>query len=127
MYKNVIGRRTALRSIVASAAGLLLPGLMGCEQKTPDTGQAAPEPSPQPPAAQPPETGPAMEGDGAMTPAKPSGGTMTKADAEYQEMPNGEENCANCQLFVAESNTCRVVEGDISPQGWCKLWVAKVS
>ena len=128
MHKYAIGRRTALRSIVASAAGLLLPGLMACEQKTPEMGeQAAPEAPPQPPAAQPAETDPGMEGGGTMAPAKGSGGKMTKADADYQEMPNGDESCANCQLFVAEDNSCRVVEGDISPQAWCKLWVAKAS
>jgi len=27
--------------------------------------------------------------------------------------------------FNAESNTCNVVDGQISPNGWCTLWVKK--
>jgi len=27
--------------------------------------------------------------------------------------------------FIAESNTCKLVEGQISPDGWCVLWAKK--
>ncbi len=29
------------------------------------------------------------------------------------------------QSGVAADNTCKVVEGKVSPQGWCQLWAAK--
>jgi hypothetical protein len=48
---------------------------------------------------------------------------ITKAQAQYQEQPNGEEKCANCAHFLAVSNTCNLVDGAIAAEGWCKLWV----
>ena len=30
--------------------------------------------------------------------------------------------CGNCLNFVAGSNTCKVVEGQVSPEGWCIFW-----
>jgi len=46
---------------------------------------------------------------------------MTKARAEYQGTPNGIYSCATCTLFIAP-NACKVVEGEISPDGWCKAY-----
>jgi hypothetical protein len=46
---------------------------------------------------------------------------MTKARAQYQGMPNGIYSCATCTLFVAP-NACKVVEGEVSPDGWCKAY-----
>jgi hypothetical protein len=46
---------------------------------------------------------------------------MTKAQAEYQDMPQGLYSCAMCTLFVAP-NACKVVEGEISRDGWCKAF-----
>jgi len=43
---------------------------------------------------------------------------MTKARAEYQDRPNGIYSCATCTLFE-KPNSCKVVEGDVSPDGWC--------
>lgn len=48
---------------------------------------------------------------------------LSKAIARYQTEPSGEQRCAGCAHFVAP-NACRVVEGDISPDGWCTLWLA---
>ena len=46
---------------------------------------------------------------------------MTKARAEYQGTPNGIYSCATCTLFVAP-DACKVVEGEVSPDGWCKAY-----
>jgi len=46
---------------------------------------------------------------------------MTKAQAEYQDAPNGIYSCGNCTLFVAPSS-CKVVDGDVSTDGWCKAY-----
>lgn len=51
------------------------------------------------------------------------GGVKTPKDkVAYQDSPKNGQRCSDCSLFVAESNTCQVVEGDISPEGWCKLF-----
>ena len=46
---------------------------------------------------------------------------MTKAGAEYQDTPNGIYSCATCTLFEAP-NSCKVVEGEVSKDGWCKAF-----
>ena len=46
---------------------------------------------------------------------------MTRAQAEYQDMPNGIYSCGTCTLFVAP-NLCKVVEGEVSKDGWCKAY-----
>jgi hypothetical protein len=40
--------------------------------------------------------------------------------------PQGCERCDNCSQFQAPSS-CKVVEGDVSPAGWCKVYVKKVA
>src|ERR1700757_4963808 len=44
---------------------------------------------------------------------------MTRAQAEYQDTPNGIYSCGLFSLFEAP-NGCKVVEGEISRDGWCK-------
>jgi hypothetical protein len=51
---------------------------------------------------------------------------MAPASAGYQETPKGDQQCANCTLFQASNNACTLVDGTISPSGWCKFWVKKV-
>jgi hypothetical protein len=46
---------------------------------------------------------------------------MSKKDAEYQDTPQDIRMCATCTLFEAP-RSCKVVEGDISPNGWCKVF-----
>ncbi len=51
---------------------------------------------------------------------------MSQAAAQYQETPKGDRQCSNCSLFKPP-NSCTLVEGNISPTGWCKFWVKKAS
>lgn len=51
---------------------------------------------------------------------------MAQKIAEYQETPKGDQQCSNCSLFQ-EPNACTLVDGEISPSGWCKFWVKKAS
>ena len=44
---------------------------------------------------------------------------------QYQAQPKGEQKCGSCLNFVAESNTCKLVAGQVSPEGWCSLWAKK--
>jgi hypothetical protein len=50
---------------------------------------------------------------------------MTQANAQYQAKPKNERSCGNCANFIAASKTCKLVEGQVSPEGWCNLWAAK--
>jgi hypothetical protein len=52
------------------------------------------------------------------------GPKLSKEDAKYQDMPSGQQRCAGCVHFEAP-NACSVVEGTISPNGWCKRYSAK--
>jgi hypothetical protein len=52
----------------------------------------------------------------AQQPAK-----MSKAQAEYQDSPKGIQSCATCSLFE-EPDQCRIVDGKVSPNGWCKAY-----
>jgi hypothetical protein len=52
---------------------------------------------------------------------------QTKASQKavgYQDMPKGAQQCDNCTQFVAPA-ACKVVEGNIAPTGWCKMYVKK--
>ena len=49
---------------------------------------------------------------------------MAQKAVEYQDTPNGDQECSNCSLFQ-EPNACTLVDGEISPKGWCKFWVKK--
>ncbi|TWB98224.1 hypothetical protein FBZ93_106183 [Bradyrhizobium macuxiense] len=48
---------------------------------------------------------------------------MTKPQAEYQDTPNGIYSCGLCTLFVAPDG-CKVVDGVIGKDGWCKAFAA---
>lgn len=50
---------------------------------------------------------------------------MSQQQAGYQDQPKGEQRCADCRHFVEEQGACRLVDGSISPDGWCTLWAAK--
>jgi hypothetical protein len=48
-----------------------------------------------------------------------------KADVNYREQPNEGKSCASCRLFTPSGSgkgTCAVVEGDVSPSGWCMAY-----
>jgi hypothetical protein len=47
----------------------------------------------------------------------------SKKQYQYQETPKNGEACKDCNYFEPKSNTCKVVEGSISPQGWCALYL----
>ncbi|HTI48542.1 MAG TPA: iron oxidase [Casimicrobiaceae bacterium] len=51
-------------------------------------------------------------------------GKVAKAAMKYQDQPNGDKKCSNCMQFIAP-DSCKVVEGKISPNGYCIAWVKK--
>jgi hypothetical protein len=59
----------------------------------------------------------------ASTPAQAK---IAKAAVAYQDTPNGDKECDNCNFFVAP-NACKTVDGEINPKGWCKIYNKKPS
>ncbi len=51
---------------------------------------------------------------------------IKQADAKYQDHPNGTQKCDGCVQFQAP-NACKIVDGTISPDGWCQFFGAKPS
>ena len=54
------------------------------------------------------------------------GGAMSKAEAAYQDEPKNGQACSACVHFQPASNTCKVVQGSISPKGWCNQFSPKL-
>jgi len=46
---------------------------------------------------------------------------VAKLDARYQEQPHGAQHCALCQYYI-EPVACKLVRGEVSPNGWCGLF-----
>jgi hypothetical protein len=46
---------------------------------------------------------------------------ISREAAEYQNTPKGMFSCAVCTFFI-RPRSCKLVAGDISPTGWCKLF-----
>jgi hypothetical protein len=42
----------------------------------------------------------------------------------YQDKPKGTDRCDGCSNFQAP-NACKLVDGEVSPQGWCSLFTKK--
>jgi hypothetical protein len=114
MAEVVPPRRVVLSNALAVGCGLLLPAiLIGCDSKKGESATAAAP-------ADAPDTGADASADSAA-PVAP--GKVTQASVQYQNQPKGVQQCGICAHFVAETNTCKLVEGQISPDGWCLLWV----
>jgi High potential iron-sulfur protein len=47
---------------------------------------------------------------------------MAQSSVRYQDSPKDGKQCDGCKFFVAP-NSCKTVDGTISPSGWCALWV----
>jgi hypothetical protein len=50
---------------------------------------------------------------------------VPKATFKYQDTPMDGKKCINCTYFIPETNECKMVEGAISPEGWCRIFVQK--
>jgi High potential iron-sulfur protein len=54
----------------------------------------------------------------------------SKTQFKYQTTPNNGKKCSTCNLFIpggsaSANGTCKVVDGSISPKGWCIAYSAK--
>jgi hypothetical protein len=62
-------------------------------------------------------------GLGAVLPARAEGAPakVSQLAAGYQGTPKDMFSCDTCTFFI-RPRSCKVVSGDISPTGWCKLF-----
>ena len=51
-------------------------------------------------------------------------GKVAQNSVAYQDKPKGTQRCDGCSLFQPPT-ACKVVDGQVSPQGWCSLFTAK--
>ena len=49
---------------------------------------------------------------------------VSQKAAGYQEKPKDEQKCCGCALFKSP-DSCTLVDGTISPDGWCRLYSKK--
>ena len=57
-------------------------------------------------------------------------GKARKQDMHYQDQPKDGQQCATCIQFLpgekpGASGACQIVEGPISPNGWCIEYIKK--
>jgi hypothetical protein len=55
---------------------------------------------------------------------------LSKASVHYQPHLKGKPDCDDCTQYIAPGSgkrpaSCKRVEGDINPHGWCELFEAK--
>ena len=55
---------------------------------------------------------------------------VSKAQFKYQNTPKNGQKCSGCTFYVPNGNpkangACKLVDGSISPNGWCTAWSAK--
>jgi hypothetical protein len=54
----------------------------------------------------------------------------TKASMQYRDTPNAKQQCDNCLQYVpgksaTANGQCKIVDGSISPKGWCIAYTPK--
>jgi hypothetical protein len=60
-----------------------------------------------------------------LLPLKHAAAKMSQKSVAYQDSPKDDQQCSNCSLFQPP-NACTLIDGEVSPAGWCKFWVKKV-
>lgn len=56
----------------------------------------------------------------------PAEAKMTQQAAKYQATPKNGQSCVTCALFNAPAS-CTLIDGVISPAGWCNFYSKKAS
>jgi hypothetical protein len=54
----------------------------------------------------------------------------SKAQVKYQNHPKGGAKCSGCKFFMPGNSakamgSCQIVDGSISPNGWCVAYTKK--
>lgn len=101
MKNQILPRRNILKAALAAGCSLWMPITLAAEETRKGTSTA-------------------NTAANTAAPAK-----VTQESVKYQAKPSNAQKCADCLHFIKESNTCKLVDGKISPEGWCILWVKK--
>ena len=64
--------------------------------------------------------------------AAADGSKASQASMHYQASPNGDKQCSGCNFFIPAADpsgngSCKLVDGSISPHGYCIAFSAKSS
>ncbi|MDE2112288.1 MAG: high potential iron sulfur protein [Alphaproteobacteria bacterium] len=51
---------------------------------------------------------------------------MSQKVAQYQDHPKDKHHCSICAHFKPP-NSCNIVAGVVSPNGWCRLYSPKIA
>jgi len=116
---EIASRRNVLRGGLAVACSLLIPtALLGCKAKTnePESSDASNQAAAREASN---ESANAVSNESS---APPTAGKVTQDSVQYQVQPKGDQKCSECRNYIAESSTCKLVDGSVSPDGWCTLW-----
>jgi len=62
--------------------------------------------------------------------SRASAAKLGKTDVKYQDQPKAGKDCDDCIQFIAGASakapgTCKVVDGEISPHGYCLAFTPK--
>lgn len=62
--------------------------------------------------------------------AAPAEAKSSQAAMKYQKTPKNGQKCSGCKFFAAGASktangTCKIVDGSISPNGWCMAYSPK--
>ena len=49
---------------------------------------------------------------------------VPQSEAKYQNSPKGQQRCEICLQFEPP-HTCKIVQGQINPKGWCQFFAAR--
>ena len=55
-----------------------------------------------------------------------AGAKVSQSAVHYQASPKDGKDCDDCTNFISPGG-CKLVDGSISPKGWCRLWVKRAS
>jgi hypothetical protein len=61
---------------------------------------------------------------GVLTGAPAEAAKAPQSAVQYQPTPRDGERCGLCRNFDAASQSCSLVAGNISPNGWCALFTS---
>ncbi len=114
-------RRIFMRQVLLSGCALAAPAFIAACGK--NEGNSAPAKNESAPAAN--EQNPAGPASNSSAMNAAAGNKVSKETANYQDHPKGNNDCAGCQYYIAESGTCVLVAGTVSPTGWCTYWASK--
>jgi hypothetical protein len=68
--------------------------------------------------------GGALVGSGLIAGAANATTKLSEKTVNYQNAPKGKAQCDNCIQWQSPSS-CKLVDGTISPAGWCNIYAPK--